>query len=238
MPVAHDWVPLFIKLRKDSPLSLPMAAGHCPLLRGTTQLTAENSLPLNGLLQDYLCGSRFYVITDSNPLTYLVTSAKLSPTDCHWLSSLAVFDFKISYRCGKAHGNPDGLSCIPVSGGEGNQDVLSDKQYVRSFLYHLKPLQGDGFACSHESFQATCQAYSVDELGDESAELPAVEVVGDRPEAVDNDLLADQTLHDLSFKIMTLGRVQMLGYSVTDENLLPQEFGDHRSFLVSGKECP
>ena len=141
--------------------------------------------------QDYLYGSRFHMITDSNPLTYLVSSAKLSPTDHRWLSSLAVFDFKISYRCGKANGDADGLSHIPVSGGEGNWDVLSDEQYVRPFLDHLKPLQRDGFACSHESFQAICQAYSVDALGDESAELPAVEVVGARPEAVDKDLLAD-----------------------------------------------
>ena len=36
--------------------------------------------------RDYLYGSRFHVVTDSNPLTYLVTSAKLSPTDHHWLS--------------------------------------------------------------------------------------------------------------------------------------------------------
>ena len=131
------------------------------------------------------------MITDSNPLTYLVSSAKLSPTDHRWLSSLAVFDFKISYRCGKANGDANGLSQIPVSGGEGNWDVWSDEQYVRPFLDCLKPLQGDGFACSHKSFQAICQAYSVDALGDESAELPAVEVVGARPEAVDKDLLAD-----------------------------------------------
>ena len=110
--------------------------------------------------------------TDSNRLTYLVTSANLSPTDHRWLSSLAVFDFEISYRRGEANG-----------------DVLSDEQYMRPFLDHLKPLQGDGFACSHESFQA----YSVAALGDESAELPAVEVVGARPEAVDNNLPADPT---------------------------------------------
>ena len=33
----------------------------------------------------------------------------------------------------------------------------------------------------------------MDALGDELAELPAVEVVGARPEAVDNDLPADPT---------------------------------------------
>ena len=109
--------------------------------------------------RDYLYGSRFQVITDSNPLMYLVTSAKLSPTDHRWLSLLAVFDFEISYRCGNANGDANRLSRIPVSGEEGSRDVLSDEQYLRPFLDRLKPVQGDGFACSHESFQAMCQAY-------------------------------------------------------------------------------
>ena len=81
---------------------------------------------------------------DSNVLTYLVTSPKLSPTDHCWLCSLVVFDFKIFYRCGKANGDADGLFRIPVSGGEGNRDSLSDEQYVRPFLDRLKPLQGGG----------------------------------------------------------------------------------------------
>ena len=38
--------------------------------------------------------------------------------------------------------------------------------------------------------------------------------------------------YDLSFKITTFVRVQMLGHFVNDENLLPQEFGDRFSFLV------
>ena len=139
--------------------------------------------------RDYLYGSKFHVLTDSNPLTYLVTSAKLSPTDHRWLSSLAVFDFDISYRCGRANGDADGLSRIPVNGEEGQQDNLSDEQYVRPFLDRLKPLHG--VSCSHESFQAICQAYSVDTIGNEPAGLPAVEVLGARPEAVDNDLPAD-----------------------------------------------
>jgi len=70
---------------------------------------------------------------------------------------------------------------------------------VRPLLDCLKPLQGEGVACPHETFQAICQAYSIDALGDESAYLPAVEVVGARPEAVDIDLPTDpispQPLH-------------------------------------------
>ena len=130
------------------------------------------------------------MINESNPLTYLVTSAKVSPTDHPWLSSLAAFDFEISYHRGKANGDADGLSRIPVSGGEVNRDVLCDEQYVRPLLDRLKPVQGDGFTCSPQFFEAMCQAYSVDALGDELAELPAVYVVGARPEPVDNDLPA------------------------------------------------
>lgn len=70
--------------------------------------------------QDYLYSSKLHVITDSNPLIYLVTSAKLSPTDHRWLSSLAAFDFDISYCCGKANGDADALSRIPITDKEGN----------------------------------------------------------------------------------------------------------------------
>lgn len=47
-----------------------------------------------------------------------------------------------------------------------------------------------------------------------------------------------RTLDDLSLKIMTPVGVQTLGHSVVDENLLPQEFGDCCSFLVTGGEWP
>ena len=90
---------------------------------------------------DYLYGSKFHVITDSNPLTYLVTSAKLSPADHHWLSSLAIFDFDNSNRCGKANGDTNGLSHIPVSNKGSSRGTLTDEQYVRPFLDRLKSCQ-------------------------------------------------------------------------------------------------
>ena len=102
--------------------------------------------------RDYLYGSKFHVVTDSNPLTYLVISAKLSPTDYRWLSSLVAFDFDISYRCGKANGDADGLSRIPVTDEEGNQDSPTDEEYVKPFLDRLKPLQESAITCLHEFF--------------------------------------------------------------------------------------
>ena len=41
----------------------------------------------------YLYGGQFDVYTDNNPLTYILTSAKLDATGQHWVTSLANYDF-------------------------------------------------------------------------------------------------------------------------------------------------
>lgn len=46
---------------------------------------------------DYLYGSDFTIVTDSNPLTYILTSAKLDTTSYRWLSSLSTYSFKLPY---------------------------------------------------------------------------------------------------------------------------------------------
>lgn len=42
---------------------------------------------------DYLYGTEFTVLTDSNPLTNILTSAKLDATSYRWLSNLSTFSF-------------------------------------------------------------------------------------------------------------------------------------------------
>lgn len=44
---------------------------------------------------DYLYGNHFTVVTDSNPLTYILTSAKLDATSYRWLAALSTFSFKL-----------------------------------------------------------------------------------------------------------------------------------------------
>ena len=107
------------------------------------------------------------------------------------ICGVRIAEYNFFYRCGKASVDANELSRIPVSGYEGQKDGPSDEQYVRPFLDRLKPLPGDGVACTHESFQAIFQAYSVATNGEEPVALPAVEVVGARPEAGDSELPAD-----------------------------------------------
>ena len=55
----------------------------------------------------------FEVYTDNNPLTYILTTAKLDATEQRWLASLANYNFKIFYRSGKHNLEADALSMIP-----------------------------------------------------------------------------------------------------------------------------
>ena len=62
---------------------------------------------------EYLYGGHFNVYTDNNPLTYILTTAKLDATGQRWVASLANYKFKIFYKSGKLNVEADTLSRIP-----------------------------------------------------------------------------------------------------------------------------
>ncbi|KAI4871331.1 hypothetical protein NFI96_009730, partial [Prochilodus magdalenae] len=64
-------------------------------------------------LHDYLYGVPFEVRTDNNPLTYIMTSAKLDATGHRWLSALSTYDFSLKYRPGRKNIDADSLSRRP-----------------------------------------------------------------------------------------------------------------------------
>ncbi len=64
---------------------------------------------------DYLTCSEFTVFTDNNPLTYVMSSAKLNATGLRWVAELANFQFSIQYKPGKSNNDADGLSRFPMS---------------------------------------------------------------------------------------------------------------------------
>ena len=62
---------------------------------------------------EYLYGGNFDVYTDNNPLTYVLTTAKLDATGQRWIAALANYNFDIYYRSGKTNADADALSRIP-----------------------------------------------------------------------------------------------------------------------------
>ena len=78
---------------------------------------------------EYLYGGQFDVYADNNPLTYILTSAKLDATGQRWVASLANYDFRIFYKSGKSNVETDALSCIPRA-----STILIDAQAVKAII--------------------------------------------------------------------------------------------------------
>ena len=73
-------------------------------------------LAMKGAITDkfheYLYGAGFQVFTDNNPLTYVLTTAKLDATGHRWVAALSNYTFSILYKSGKANRDADALSRI------------------------------------------------------------------------------------------------------------------------------
>ena len=65
---------------------------------------------------EYLYGSTFDVHTDNNPLTYVLTMAKLDAASHCWVASLANYNFRLHYRAGKANIDADALLMVSWPG--------------------------------------------------------------------------------------------------------------------------
>lgn len=61
--------------------------------------------------RDYLYYAPFFTVySDNNPLTYILSTAKLNATGSRWVAELADFNFTIKYRPGKQNTDADFLS--------------------------------------------------------------------------------------------------------------------------------
>ena len=83
--------------------------------------------------RDYLYYGKFEVVTDNNPLTYVLTSAKLDATGHRWLADLANFTFTIKYKPGSLNKDADALSRICWS-EEQVKSALSGVEHAEALL--------------------------------------------------------------------------------------------------------
>ena len=83
---------------------------------------------------DYLYGAEFTIMTDNNPLTYVLTSAKLDAAGHRWLAALSNLNFSIRYRAGKRNADADGLSRRPHSTAETDLSAQAEDDRVKQFI--------------------------------------------------------------------------------------------------------
>ena len=71
------------------------------------------------------------VYTDTNPLTYVLTTAKLDATGHRWLAALAAYNLKIKYRSGRTNINADILSRLSAETIDKSEDLcVIDQQMI------------------------------------------------------------------------------------------------------------
>lgn len=98
----------------------------------------------------------FTVITDSNPLTYVLTSAKLDATSHRWLVALSTYSFKLQHHAG--HYNLDADALSRLSQGGVSEEVQPCKK--TELVHHLtKQLNEPGnWEIQADIVDAICQS--------------------------------------------------------------------------------
>ena len=99
---------------------------------------AEISTTICDQFRDYLYyAPSFTVYTDNNPVTYVLSSAKLNVTGLRWVNELADFTFTIKYRPGRVNTDADSLSRIPDC-----------ESYIETCTEEILPQTTNGVTCA------------------------------------------------------------------------------------------
>ena len=88
-------------------------------------------------LHDYLYGARLTVRTDNNPLTYVLSTAKLNAVGHRWLAALSTYDFDVQYRPGRHNIDADLLSRVMPDEENTDEWVTLSESGVRAICQRV-----------------------------------------------------------------------------------------------------
>jgi len=89
----------------------------------------------------YLHGLKFKLVTDHQPLTWLMTKQDLVNQHARWAMMLQQYDFTIEHRPGANHQNADALSHFPLASEEDVTEARLDT--VSALTLHIRKRQSD-----------------------------------------------------------------------------------------------
>ncbi|KAK7915695.1 hypothetical protein WMY93_011456 [Mugilogobius chulae] len=149
--------------------------------------------------QDYLYGSDFTVVTDSNPLTYVLTSAKLDATGHRWLAALSTYSFKLLYRAGKQNYDADALSRRPHSSS--SDESLQDHELIHHFITQHT---ADSDVIPEDIVNAICQSHLVRATSPDDPGLTLVESLAITADTIPDSYSSDDLISFQSSLLLTL----------------------------------
>jgi len=185
---------------------------------------------------DYLIGSKVTVVTDNNPLCYVLKNAKLDATSHRWLAALSIYDFDLKYRRGPTHIDADGLSRRPQPPPEEDeeyQEVLQKAEFLldrakqfdtileREAINAIMSVNGISHPvnCFPQTSSDQPQGRSEKKLWVWAQEttsdfIPAVETVTRDPSAIPDDIL-----EPVDFRGQTMSMAEWRRHQRSDDNI-------------------
>lgn len=123
------------------------------------------------------------MITDNNPLRYILITAKQDTTSYRWLAALSTYSFDIKYRAGKQNQDSDGLSRRPHGELTNDRESQDESLRIQEFTsHHLAPM---------DAIKATCQHHAL--VQSESPLSPCfIESLAVQPDVVPSDFGEDE----------------------------------------------
>jgi hypothetical protein len=87
---------------------------------------------------DYLYGKTFTVLTENNPLTYILISANLDATGHRWIDALTSYNFNSMYIPGSSNAYADGLSRLPGLLGKSVSNISTESVKAICNIQHVQ----------------------------------------------------------------------------------------------------
>ena len=111
----------------------------------------------------YLHGApKFKLVTDHQPLTYLMTNPKLTGQHARWALALQEYDFEIVHRPGVTHQNADGLSRMPLPiTADGTGACLDPEPYAPGLCLAMWSTAGAPSAVDESARMHACTVRAV-----------------------------------------------------------------------------
>ncbi|KAK7877074.1 hypothetical protein WMY93_032212 [Mugilogobius chulae] len=174
------------------------------------------------------------IITDSNPLTYILTSAKLDATSHRWLAALSTYSFKLQYRTGKQNTDADALSRRPHENTLDTPHSEKELDLLRNFEEHYFVNSNDSCCVPSDVVEAICGAALVrahNEVDSNQANITLVESLAITADAVPVSY-CDEVDHGLPV-ISSLSQSELMAEQRSDPSI-----GEVIHELESGDKSP
>ena len=103
---------------------------------------------------EYPYGNTFHVYTDNNPLTYVLTTAKLDAMGHRWIAGLANYNFHIHYKSGKSNVEADALSRIDWEKCDETIQAVPIQAIVATAIAGNMANHIEAVPCSHQTIDS------------------------------------------------------------------------------------